>query len=152
MFKIIFALLFSLFSITIQAQSLSKRTVDSSGDIMIYTTLDTIALNTEYCAVEGVISNADSVNYYALFFYFKAPQTLFLTSRDKIRIRYNDGEVYDDYVFTEGEFFTEGQLTRMMLPISENALHKMNRNSVASISLITEKFKHKIEIWIEFIL
>lgn len=146
MFKIIFALLLSLISITIQAQSISKRTVDSSGSIMIFTTPDTLALGSNYCVVEGVIFNADSVNYYAVILYFNAPQTFFLIAKDKIRIRYNDGEVYDEFAYTEGEFFTEGQLLKVMLPVSEKALNKIVRNPVTSITLITEKFKHTLKV------
>ena len=63
-----------------------------------------------------------------------------------MRIRYNDGEVYEEIVITDGEFFTEGQLAKTMFFISENALNKMLRNSVTSITLITEKFRHTIKV------
>ena len=145
MFKMTIALFLILYSTSTQAQFISKRTVDSSGAIMIFTTLDTLALNPEFCAVEGMIFNADSVNYYALIFYFNVSKTIFLTNKDKISIRYNDGEVYEEFVYTEGDLFSEGRLAKIMLPFSENGLKKMNCNSVTSISLITDKFRQTIK-------
>jgi len=81
-----------------------------------------------------------------LVFYFDAPQIFFLTAKDKIRIRYNDGEVYDEFVNTDGEFIIKDDLLKIMFPVSENALNKMLRNSVTSITLITEKFRHTINV------
>jgi len=140
-------ILFICFSgFALQAQSISERDVDSSGNITIITTLDTLASDPKYCYTEGVIYNSDSVNYYGLVFYFDAPQIFFLTAKDKIRIRYNDGEVYDEFVNTDGEFIIKDDLLKIMFPVSENALNKMLRNSVTSITLITEKFRHTINV------
>lgn len=130
----------------LQAQSISERDVDSSGNITIITTLDTLASDPNYCYTEGVIYNSDSVNYYGLVFYFDAHQIFFLTAKDKIQIRFDDGEVYDDFVITDGEFISDGELVKIMFPIVKNALNKMLRNSVTSISLITEKFRHTIKV------
>ena len=140
-------ILFICFSgFALQAQSISERDVDSSGNITIITTLDTLASDPNYCYTEGVIYNSDSVNYYGLVFYFDAPQTFFLNTKDKMRIRYNDGEVYEEIVITDGEFISDGELVKIMFPIVKNALNKMLRNSVTSITLITEKFRHTIKV------
>jgi hypothetical protein len=71
--------------IALQAQSISERDVDSSGNITIITTRDTLASDPNYCYTEGFIYNSDSVNYYGLVFYFDAHQIFFLTAKDKIR-------------------------------------------------------------------
>jgi len=146
MIKTILALCICFSGLAIKAQSISDRIVDSSGNIIIVTTTDTVALNPEFCYTEGVIYHSDSVNNYGLVFYFDAPQIFFLTAKDKIYIRYNDGEVYDEFVITDGEFITDGELVKIMIPMTENALKKMIRNPVLSISLITEKFRHTIKV------
>lgn len=146
MIKTTLTLLICFSGIALQAQSISERVVDSSGDITIITTRDTLASYPNYCYTEGFIYNSDSVNYYGLVFYFDAHQIFFLTAKDRFQIRYNDGEVYDDFVVTNGEFVSEGELVKIMFPISENALNKMLRNSVTSITLITQKFRHTIKV------
>lgn len=128
------------------AQSISKRTVDSLGNIFIVTSRDTLSVGARDCRVEGIVFNSDSTNYYAAAFYLSAPKTFFLTNKDKIHIRYADGEVYEQEAFTEGEFFTkDGQVT-VTVPISEEALFKMRQCSVSDISLITPSFRHTISL------
>ena len=146
MIKTTLTLLICFSGIALQAQSISERVVDSSGDITIITTRDTLAADPNNCYTEGFIYNSDSVNYYGLVFYFDAHQIFFLTPKDRIQIRYSDGEVYDDFVVTNGEFVSEGELVKIMFPISENALNKMLSKSVTSITLITEKFRHTIKV------
>jgi hypothetical protein len=146
MIKTTLTLLICFSSIALQAQSINERIVDSAGNIIIVTNADTLNSYPEYCYTSGIIYNSDSINQYGMVFYFHAPQTFFLTAKDKIRIRYNDGQVNDEFVITDGEFIMEGDLVKIMFPITENALNKMLRNSVTSIILITEKFRHTINV------
>jgi hypothetical protein len=146
MIKTTLSLLICFSGLVIKAQSINNRVVDSLGDIIISTTTDTIAMSPMYCFTEGVVYNSDSVNHYVLVFYFNAPHTFFLNTNDKIQIRYNDGEVYEELVYTDGEFFTEGKSVKITLLITKNVLKKMLRNSVLSISLITEKLRHTIKV------
>ncbi len=145
MTKIIFISLLFITGIS-QGQSILKRTVDSSGNITISTTIDTLAMGPKDCMVGGLVYNADSIKYYALVFYFKAPKTFFLTGKDKIYIRFDDGQVYDENVYTNGEFFTEGNRASVTIEISEQALQKMSRCFVTSVSLINDKFRHKMNV------
>ena len=146
MIKTTLTLLICFSGITLQAQSINERIVDNDGNITIVTKPDTLSSYPAYCYTSGIIYNLDSINRYGMVFYFHAPQTFFLTAKDKIRIRYNDGQVNDEFVITDGDFIMEGDKLKIMIPITENALKKMLRNSVTSITLITEKFRHTINV------
>ena len=146
MIKTTLILLICFSGIALQAQSINERIVDSAGNILIVTNADTLNSYPEYCYTSGIIYNSDSINQYGMVFYFHSPQTFFLTAKDKIRIRYNDGQVNDEFVNTDGEFIIKDDLLKIMFPVSENALNKMLRNSVTSITLITEKFRHTINV------
>lgn len=147
MIKLIPALILIFFSSATYSQAISKRTVDSSGHIIVFTTIDTIVANTDaYCAVDGLIYSADSINYYALDFYFTSPQSFLLSSKDKVYIRYSDGEVYEVSPFSEGNYYAKGQEVYISITVSENALYKMLQYPVKSISLVTQKFRHNIPV------
>ncbi len=147
MFKLILALILTVISSTAYSQSISKRTVDSSGHIIVFTTIDTIAANSAaYCAVDGLIYNADSIYYYALDFYFTSPQSFLLSSKDKVNIKYSDGEVYEVTPFSEGNYYSKGQDVYISIAVSENALYKMLQYPVKSVSIVTEKFRHNIPV------
>ncbi len=128
------------------AQSISKRTADSSGNIIITTSRDTLASGTNDCRVEGLVFRSDSGKYFAFAFYLTSPRTFFLTSKDKIRIRLFDGEVFEQNAYTEGEFFTKGSEAVVTIPISEAFMNKMYKSQVASISLITAQLRHNIAV------
>ena len=146
MIKTTLTLLICFSGFALQAQSINERIVDSAGNIIIVTNPETLSSYPKYCYTSGIVYNSDSINQYGLVFYFHAPQTFFLSAKDKIQIRYNDGELYDEFVMTKGEFITEDELVKIMFPIAENALNKMLRNSVTSVTLITEKFRHTIKV------
>jgi len=146
MFKIISAFIIILISFRTQAQSISERTVDSSGNILIFTTIDTIGTDARYLAVDGFIYNVDSVNNYVFDFYFSSPYNFLLTDKDKIYIRYSDGAVYNVSSFSEGSFFTQGQDANISIEVSKNALNKMLQYSVKSISIVTDKFRYTIPV------
>ncbi len=146
MFKLIPMFIFVFLSYITYSQAISKRTVDSSGHIIIFTTIDTITNRTQYCAVEGLIYNDDSVNYYALNFYLNSPESFYLTSKDKIYIRYSDGQVYEVSPLSDGNYYTKGQQEYITIPVSENALYGMLQYPVKSICIITEKFRYNIPV------
>ena len=147
MLKIIPVILFSLFNVAIQAQSISSRVVDdSTGCILITTNSFVLSESSNACTVIGEIFNTDSINYFSFTFYFKAPHTFFLTQKDKIYIRFIDGEVYEESPYTEGVFYSEGDEVKTLVHISNKILNKMLRQKVTSISLINESFRHTINI------
>jgi hypothetical protein len=146
MLKITFALTFALSNTLILAQSISERTIMKSGAIMIKTSLDTISLGNIYCAVEGNIFNVDSTNLYGIDLHLIAPQTFFLSHKNTIQIRCINGFVYYDSVITDGLFIQEGQPFITSIHIPKDALHELIRTPISSISLVTQNFRHKIDI------
>lgn len=146
MLKITLALTFALSTTTLLAQSISVRKIMDGGVININTKLDSISSGNKYCAVEGNIFNVDSLNLYGIGIHLISPQTFFLNRKNTIQIRTNDGFVYEDYVLTDGLFIQEGQPFIATIHIMKEAMNHFSRSLVTSITLVTENFRHKIEI------
>lgn len=137
-----------LFLFTQQAfsQAIAERTVDSTGNITVVTTIDTIAEQHQSCYIDGMICTFENQYYYGFDLFFEPPQDFYLTEKDKVLVRYGDGEVQELAVFTQGELINGNQLCGIKALISEDELRKMTKYRVISISLLTPKFKHTIRI------
>jgi hypothetical protein len=146
MLKITLALTFALSNTIILAQSISVRKILNTGANMIVTSLDTISLGNKYCAVEGNIFNEDSTNLYGIDLHLIAPQSFYLSRKNTIQIRCINGFVYDDFVITDGLFIQEAQPFITSIHIPKDALNELIRTPISSISLVTQNFRHKIEI------
>jgi len=129
------------------AQSIKSRHVDSAaGIIIVETALDTVAFGKELCYVSVSILNEDSTNNYALNFYFKTPQSFFQTRKDLVQIHYDDGTVYEDSVYTDGRFYTEGDIAFILLPTKASVLNKMFKNPVTAVCIETANWNHEFKI------
>jgi hypothetical protein len=116
------------------------------GNIFIITEQDTISVGNKDCRVEGRVLNSDSTNFYVFAFLFTSPKTFFMTSKNKIQIRFSDGEVYEDNIYTDGEFIGKERELKIKIQVSKYILTQMKDQSVASIVFITSSFKHVIPL------
>jgi hypothetical protein len=139
-------LLFFCFLQNSYAQSISERRVDSSGNILFITKPDTIATGEKYCIVEGVVLHSKNCFYYGFGFYFISSATFYMTKQNKIQIRFSDGEVFEQNVYTDGEFIGEGSELKIKLQVSDVLLRQMKHQSVSSVAFIASSFKHVLPI------
>lgn len=146
MLIITLVLIFALCNSMIQAQSINQRLRMDSGASMIKTSLDTISNGEKYCAFEGVIFNVDTSNLYGIEIYLNSHQTFFLSNKNEIHIRCTDGYVYKTPVITDGFLIHEGQTFLASIHVYIDAMNNFIRSPISSISLVTDHFRHKIEI------
>ena len=135
-----------LFSHQAFSQSIAERTVDSTGNITVVTTIDTLAEQHQSCYIDGMICTWENKYYYGFDLFFEPPQDFYLTDKDKVLVRYVDGEVQQLEIFTQGQLLSGNELCGIKVLISEDELRKMSDYPVTSISLATPKFKHTIRI------
>ena len=128
------------------SQSIAERTVDSIGNVTVITTIDTLAEEKQNCYINGMICTWENRYYYGFDLFFEPPQDFYLTDKDKVLVRYYDGEVQELEIFTQGELISGNELCGIKLLITEEELRKMNEHPVTSLRLVTPKFKHTIQI------
>ena len=128
------------------AQSIYSRTVDSNASITIFTNSDTIAIGDSHCEVYAMILNEDCLNYYTLSYLFKAPKSLYLSSRYILRTRFEDGEVYDFKNINEDRFFNEGSEVEFRILVEKYQLYKMRAVAITSVRFLRDEFKYDILI------
>jgi hypothetical protein len=131
----------------IHGQSIIDRTEDSNHNIIITTTTDTVAIGDKPCQIRCRIYNIDSVNYYEIVYFIKAPQSVFITSKDKLKVRFADGEVIGAQILNDGDFYNEGNIMKVLTYASDELIKKMiDGNKVESVQLVDNNFKHTIEV------
>ena len=143
--KIIFILIFGFFILNAQSQTIANRFDDREGNKTVTTSIVPLSKDSKQCAVEGFVLQ-DSIKYYALSFYFNTPRTFYLTKNDKMYIRFNDGEIFEQTAYNDGILFSENSYAKISVALSEYARKKMLRDAVTSFTLIHENFRHTIQL------
>ena len=146
MLKTTFSLLLFIVTAKSEAQAIQERTIESSGNIMVITTMDTLASKSKFCAVEGVIYNQDSVNYYAMKLYFDAPKLLHLSNQDSISFHFSDGENFKESIYIEDKKIEKGERLRVLIATPEFVLEELYRNPVKSITLESGTYTYTLKV------
>ena len=143
-----FLLIIIVFSSSISnGQSIYKREVDDSTcEVTVYTTIDTVGVGNTFCQSWGLIFSQEGTNYYALSYLFKAPKPIYVNSLCMMKIHFNDGELFSFSNINDADFFNTGEQIEFRTRVEEPFLKKMNNYRVTSLQFEKDSFKYTIPI------
>ncbi len=143
-----FILIIMVFNSAISnGQSIYKRDVDDSTcEVTVYTTIDTVAVGNAACQSWGLIFNQESKNYYAISYLFKSPKPIYVNANFVMKIHFNDGELFSFLNINNADFFNTGEQIEFRTMVEESFLQKMNNFRVTSLHFEKDSFKYTIPI------
>jgi len=143
-----FLLIIIVFSSSISnGQSIYKREVDDSTcEVTVYSTIDTVAVGNAACQSWGLIFSQRGTTYYALSYLFKAPKPVYLNSLCMMKIHFNDGELFSFSNINDADFFNTGEQIEFRIMVEEHFLQKMNNYRITSLQFEKDSFKYTIRI------
>ncbi len=134
-----------------KGQSVYKREVNMEDtSITIFTNINTIGINNNQCKIFSMIFNKDSINYYTIAYLFKAPQIMYTGSAYKMKVYFEDGDMYEFPNINDAEIVYMGKEVEFRTLVEKTQLNKMQDYPIYLLRLERLGYFYDIHIEAEY--